>query len=77
MNKIIIYSTPVCHYCQLVKEYFKEKNLEYTEIDVSKNIEAFKEMVVKSNQASVPVIEIDGGVIVGFDKTRLDLIFKE
>jgi glutaredoxin-like YruB-family protein len=77
-NHIIkVYSIPGCHYCDLVKEYLYEKNLEYTEIDVSKDTTAFKEMVTKSAQASVPVIEIDGGIIVGFDKSSLEEIFKE
>lgn len=62
-----IYTTPVCPYCQMAKKFFKQNEIEFEEIDVSKNEEAAMEMMEKSGQMGVPVIEIDGKIIVGFN----------
>ena len=75
MSKIIIYSTEMCGYCKLAKQYFDENNVEYTEIDVSTDEAKQKEMIDKSGQMGVPVIVIekDGKeeVLVGFQKEKL------
>ncbi|PIT93256.1 MAG: NrdH-redoxin [Candidatus Harrisonbacteria bacterium CG10_big_fil_rev_8_21_14_0_10_38_8] len=71
MKKIIIYSTPTCHFCHMTKEFFKENNIEFTDYDVSTDIEKSKEMIEKSGQMSVPVIFIDGEIVVGFDENKL------
>ncbi len=68
MKKVIIYSTPVCTYCKMAKEFFKEKGVAYEEHDVAADPEKRKEMVDKSGQLGVPVIDIEGQIIVGFDK---------
>lgn len=70
-KKTIIYSTPNCGYCELAKEFFKANKIEYKEIDVSEDDKAAREMVRKSGQMGVPVIEIDGKMIVGFDKPKV------
>lgn len=62
-----VYSTPICPWCHRVKEYLKEKNIKFEDIDVSSNQEAAQEMVKKSGQMGVPVIDINGRIIVGFD----------
>lgn len=67
-----VYSTPGCPYCKMAKEYFASKGVEFEEIDVSQNKEASQEMVKTSGQMGVPVIIIDGQVIVGFDKAKID-----
>ena len=72
MAKIIIYSTPTCPYCEMAKDYFKQNNVQYENYDVSENEEAAKEMVTKSHQMGVPVIDIDGTIIIGFDKPAID-----
>lgn len=72
MAKIKVYSTPTCPYCVQAKEFFKENNIEFEDIDVSKDQEAGKEMVEKSGQMGVPVIDIDGKIIVGFDKEAIE-----
>jgi glutaredoxin-like YruB-family protein len=72
MTKIIIYSTPTCHFCHIAKEYFKSKNLAYEEINVAGNVEKQKELVAKSGQFGVPVIMIDDKMIVGFDRPRIN-----
>lgn len=71
-NKTIkIYSTPTCHYCNLAKDFFKEKGLKYEEYNVSTDLEKRKEMVDKSSQMGVPVIDIGGDIIVGFDENQI------
>ncbi|MBU2634105.1 MAG: glutaredoxin family protein [Nanoarchaeota archaeon] len=69
---IKIYSTPTCPHCVHAKDYLKEKNIEFEYIDVSKDKEAAKEMVEKSGQMGVPVLDINGTIIVGFDKEAID-----
>ena len=71
-HQITIYSTPTCHFCHLAKDFFTEKEVEYTDFDVLSNIEKRKEMVDKSGQLGVPVIVIDGKVIVGFDREKIE-----
>jgi len=72
MPKIKIYTTPTCPFCQLAKQYLKEKGFEFEEIDVSKDEKAAMEMIQKSGQMGVPVIEINGKIVVGFDKEKID-----
>lgn len=71
MPKITIYTTPTCVYCKMTKEFFKEHNISYKEKDVSVDATARDEMADKSHQMGVPVVDIDGQIIVGFDKERL------
>lgn len=68
---VIIYSTSTCPYCIMLKNFLKMHNVEFTDYDVSKNQDKAKEMVDKSKQKSVPVIDIDGDVFVGFDKVKI------
>lgn len=74
MKKIIIYSTPSCPYCVALKEYLKEKNFDFVDFDVSKDPQKLEEMIEKSGQMGVPVIDIDGEIIIGFDKEKIDQI---
>lgn len=71
MSKVTIYTTPTCVYCKMTKAFFKEKNVIYEEKDVSTDATARDEMIAKSNQMGVPVIDINGELTVGFDKERL------
>lgn len=71
MANVTIYSTPTCGYCKMAKAYFQENNVQYTEKDVSVDAAARDEMVQKSGQLGVPVIDIDGTLVVGFDKSKL------
>lgn len=71
MPKITIYTTPTCVYCKATKAFFKENNISYEEKDVSTDAAARDEMIAKSNQMGVPVIDVDGKLVVGFDKARL------
>ena len=62
-----VYSTPTCPWCFKVKQYLKEKNIPFEDIDVSRDQQAAQEMVQKSGQMGVPVIDINGKIIIGFD----------
>lgn len=74
MKDVIIYSTPTCVYCDLAKNFFKEKGIEYTDYDVSTDNEKRQEMVEKSGQMGVPVIFIGEEMIIGFDKDKVEEI---
>ena len=75
-NMVTIYSTPTCVYCKTLKEYLTEKGIKYQEIDVSENEKELEKMVAISGQMGVPVIEINGDVVVGFDRQKIDEILK-
>ncbi|MFN4226624.1 MAG: glutaredoxin family protein [Candidatus Ratteibacteria bacterium] len=70
-KKVIIYSTKTCPYCKLAKEFLKNNNIDFIDYDVGENREKLEEMIKKSGQLGVPVIDINGEIIVGFDKERL------
>lgn len=69
---ITIYSTPFCVYCKTLKEYLGSKGIAFKEIDVSQDEKELEKMVAISGQMGVPVIDIDGDVVVGFDKEKID-----
>lgn len=71
MSKVKIYATPSCVYCKMAKEFFKKNNVQYEERDVAMDAAAREEMIQKSGQMGVPVIEVDGKIIIGFDQPRL------
>lgn len=76
MSKVIVYSTPTCPWCTKAKDYLKENNIEFTDKDVSVDQAGAMEMIRKSNQRGVPVIDIDGNIIIGFDKPNIDKLLK-
>ncbi len=69
--EIKIYTTATCGYCHMAKNFFDENNIKYTEIDVSSDREKADEMIKKSGQMGVPVIEIGDKIVIGFDKKRI------
>lgn len=71
MKKVIIYSTPTCHFCNLAKDFFKEKGVKYEEFNVATDLAKRKEMMDKSGQMGVPVIEIGTDIVVGFDEEQV------
>ncbi|MBC7190603.1 thioredoxin family protein [Candidatus Aerophobetes bacterium] len=71
IKSVKVYTTPTCPYCYLVKDFLKQKNVQFEEIDVSMDKDALSEMVQKSGQMGVPVVEINGKIIVGFDKEAI------
>lgn len=70
--KVLVFSTPTCSFCNLAKKYFREKGVKFTDIDVSRDQAAARDMVRRSGQMGVPVIDIGGKIIVGFDKPKIN-----
>lgn len=71
MAQVTIYTTPTCAFCKMTKEFFQEHNVAYEEKNVAADAAAREEMVKKSGMMSVPVVDIDGELVVGFDKEKL------
>jgi glutaredoxin 3 len=71
MATVTIYTTPTCVYCKAAKEFFQENNVEYDEKNVAQDDAAREAMIQKSGQMGVPVIEVNGETVVGFDKKKL------
>ena len=69
---VTVYSTPTWPYCKMAKEYLTEKKIEYNDVNVAQDHDAAQQMVEKSGQMGVPQIEINGRIIVGFDKEAID-----
>ena len=72
MKNVIVYSTPTCPWCAKAKSYLKSKDIEFKDVDVSQDQAAAVEMIEKSGQRGVPVIDIEGDIIIGFDKDNID-----
>lgn len=70
-KKIIVYSTPTCPYCRMAKDYLTKNNITFVEKDVAEDREAAKEMIERTGQRGVPVIDIDGQIIVGFNQSEI------
>jgi glutaredoxin-like YruB-family protein len=70
-KKVKVYSTPTCPWCIRAKQFLKENNIVFLDVDVSLDQAASEEMIQKSGQMGVPVLDIDGEIIVGFDKDKI------
>lgn len=68
---ITVYSTKTCHFCVKLKEFLKKHKIEFKNIDVSEDKDAAQEMIEKSGQMGVPVIEIDKEIIIGFNEEKI------
>ena len=75
-NMVIIYSTPTCIYCNSLKEYLAQHHIQYQEIDVASNEKELEKMVAISGQMGVPVVDIEGNIVIGFDKQKIDELLK-
>jgi len=73
---VTIYTTPTCVFCHMAKEYFKKHGVKYEEKDASKDPDAVQEMLQKSGQLGVPVVDVDGKIVIGFDQPRLAELLK-
>ena len=71
---VTVYSTPSCPYCNMAKDYFKANNVEYTDYNVGEDQAKAQEMIQKSGQMGVPVIDIDGSIVIGFNKDKINAI---
>ena len=75
--KVILYTTPTCVFCPLVKNFLEEKGVEYEEVDVSKDAKALEEMKEKTGQMGVPVTLIRDKAVVGFNKNKLEKLLEQ
>ena len=71
MASVKIYTTPSCVYCKMTKDFFAANKVAYEELNVASDVKAREEMISKSGQFGVPVTDIDGTLVIGFDKGRL------
>ena len=74
--KVKVYSTPSCFFCKQLKEFLKENKIKFEEVNVQEDQEAAMEMIQKTGQTGVPVTEIDGKIIIGFDEEKLREVLK-
>jgi glutaredoxin-like YruB-family protein len=74
VKKVKVYSTPTCPYCVRVKQFLKESAVAFEDIDVSSDQDKAQEMIKRSGQMGVPVIDIDGELVVGFDREKIKKI---
>jgi glutaredoxin-like YruB-family protein len=74
MKKVLVYSTPTCPWCTKVKDYLDSKDVPYEHYDVSQDRDKAMEMVKKSGQQGVPVLDIEGEIVVGFDQNKINEI---
>lgn len=73
---VIVYSTSTCSYCIMAKDFLKDHNIKFKDINVAEDQKAAQEMVKKSGQSGVPVIDINGEIIIGFDKDKIKKALK-
>lgn len=76
-KEVIIYSTPTCPYCKMAKQFFTDNDIAFADFDVSNDMAKQQEMISKSGQLAVPVIDVGGEIVVGFNEPKLrDLLGK-
>jgi len=73
-HTVTVYSTPTCSWCHAAKEHLRSHSVAFEDVDVSTDMARAREMIEKSGQYGVPVLDIDGEIIVGFDRTRIDTL---
>ncbi len=72
MHTITVYSTPTCPFCIRLKDYLKQRSISFTSVDVSEDRQGLDKMIQLSGQMGVPVADIDGQIVVGFDREKID-----
>ncbi len=73
---VTVYSTNSCPWCVKAKDFLKQNNVEFKEVNVAQDAKGLEEMEEKSGQRGVPVIDANGTVIVGFDRDALKAALK-
>jgi len=71
-QRVIVFSTPTCTYCNAAKQYFRQRGVSFKDVDVSRDQAAARDMVRRSGQQGVPVIQIGSKIVVGFDRPKID-----
>ena len=75
-HTVTVYSTPTCSWCQAAKEHLTSHNVSFDDVDVAADMERAREMVEKSGQYGVPVLDIDGEIVIGFDRARINALLE-
>ena len=75
-HEVTIYTSPTCSWCEAVKDYLRAREIDFEEVDVSADMDRAQELVERSGQYGVPVIDIDGEMVVGFDRPRIDALLE-
>lgn len=70
--RVILFTTPTCSFCIMTKKYFREKGIKFKEVDVSRDAAAARDMVRRSGQMGVPVVDIGGKIVIGFDRLKIN-----
>ncbi len=70
--RVILFTTPTCTYCRAAKRYLRERGVRFRDVDVSRDPAAARDMVRRSGQQGVPVLDIGGRIVVGFDRPKID-----
>lgn len=70
--RVILFTTPTCSFCRTAKKYLREKGVRFKDVDVSRDSAAARDMLRRSGQQGVPVLDIGGKIVVGFDKPKID-----
>lgn len=75
-HRVLVFTTPSCPWCTRAKSYLRERRVSFREVDVSRDASAARDLVRRTGQMGVPVIEIDGKPVVGFDRERVDRLLE-
>ena len=75
-HTVTVYSTPTCSWCKIAKDHLESNGISFEDVDVATDMTRAREMVEKSGQYGVPVIDIDGEIVVGFDRARIDALLE-
>jgi len=75
-HEVTIYTSPTCSWCEAVKNYLRAREIDFEEVDVSADTDRAQELVERSGQYGVPVVDIDGEMVVGFDRPRIDALLE-
>jgi glutaredoxin-like YruB-family protein len=73
-KQVTIYSTPTCHFCHAAKDFFAANGVPFTDVNVATDLDRRKEMIEKSGQMGVPVIDVGGDIVIGFDQKKLSAL---
>jgi len=75
-HEVTIYTSSTCSWCEAVKDYLRAREIDFEEVDVSEDMDRAQELVERSGQYGVPVVDIDGEMVVGFDRPRIDALLE-
>jgi glutaredoxin 3 len=75
-KRVIVFSTPTCTYCNQAKRYLRERGVRFRDVDVSKDADAARDLVRRSGQQGVPVLDVGGRIIVGFNRPEIDKLLE-